>query len=95
MDAVFKREMAITHGEFLRIFNAAFAGHIVKQAADFIHMEIDGARAKIHLNPEMKKKIASLEWLVTEVELDLRGVPQQAAVRFLSRFERAFYKGGG
>ena len=89
MNNALKREMSITHEEFLRIFNSAFARYIINQGPDFINMEIAGAKVKIYLNPEMNKKIASLEWVVTEVELDLSGLPQQVATRFLSRFERA------
>jgi hypothetical protein len=90
-----KREMTITHEEFMRIFKLNFPEAIIKQGPDFIILSVEGGEARIRLLPEKRKKIATLEWVVTDVELDLSGVKRGAAERFLVRFERAYYKGGG
>lgn len=95
MGTTFKREMAISHGEFMRIFNTAFSGYIVSQGPDFIVINVEDTEARIQLAPEESRKIAALEWVVTGVELDLRGLSGPASARFIASFDRTFQKGGG
>ena len=69
MCSMVKREMTITHEEFLRVFTTAFTKEIIAQGLDFFVIDVDGKEVRIHLNPEKRKKIASLEWIVTDVDL--------------------------
>ena len=95
MNVTLKREMAITHDEFLRIFKRAFAKEIVSLEPELMVISLNGERAWIRLLSEKKKKIGSLEWVVTDVELDMGNVPQSGVDRFLAGFDQAFQKGGG
>lgn len=95
MSVTSRREMAITHDEFLRIFNRAFAHLIVELETDVIVINLDGERMRIRLLPEKRKKIGVLEWVTTEVELVMGNVPRVSADRFIDAFEQAFQKGGG
>ena len=95
MASLHKLEMAISHEEFFRIFNNSFPEEIVSRDEECIVLDLGGKAVRIRLLPERRKTIASLEWVVSEIELDMTGVAPAAAAQFLARFERAYYKGGG
>ena len=50
---------------------------------------------KITLAPETVRKLAMLEFPVTEVTIEFSGFSASERASFLSRFDLAYQKGGG
>ncbi|MBF2759412.1 MAG: hypothetical protein ISN28_03970 [Ectothiorhodospiraceae bacterium AqS1] len=94
---VLRRQMSISRREFMRSLIPAIAPATFETDADGHHIELVGApgRVEIHLSDEREQRLASLRLPVIDVRITLTGFEPQARMRFLSKFERAFQRGGG
>ena len=91
----FSRDMGITHGEFFRTLPAALPMlPYTVQGHDVIIAE-DTQRLVISLSPEGRRRIAALSLPTTQVHFTFTGYSPQDVEQFMSRFDRAFQRGGG
>lgn len=91
----FSRDMGITHREFFRTLPAALAQtSYTVQGRDVIITE-DTRRLVITLSPEGRRRIAVLSLPTTQVHFAFSGYSPQDVEQFMSRFDRAFQRGGG
>ena len=89
------REMSISHREFFRLLPKAVNGATVFRRGNQVSIMTSAGAVKITLAPETIRKLAVMEFPVTEIsiEFDNFSAPERAA--FLSRFDLAYQKGGG
>ncbi|WP_025769565.1 hypothetical protein [Thioalkalivibrio sp. HK1] len=94
---VIRRRMSITRREFMRSLIPAIAPAKFEESIDGHLIEVIGApgRVEIHLSDERERRLASLRLPIIDVRITLTGFEPEARKRFLSRFERAFQRGGG
>jgi hypothetical protein len=89
------KEMAITHGEFLRILPGALPDTNHRIEGNRITVGAGDRRFEITLSDEGQRRIALLTLPVTHVTLDFIGYREREIEQVLSRFDRAFQRGGG
>jgi len=95
MATVYERDMTITHKEFLRLLPKAINGLDYQLNGNQIDIVGDGRSIKISLAKESIRKIASLALPVTLVRIELHGFDETEKVKFMSRFDLSYQKGGG
>ncbi len=93
-DAV-KKEMAITHEDFSRIFARAFDSEDYAVEGNRYLMEAQGRRLTIEIGGQRVRKIALLEIPATTVRFEFSGYTPAQRQAFLERFDLAFQRGGG
>ncbi len=90
---VFKKEMAITHQDFIRLLTRAYVGKCIEVKNNEICI-LDGRnKVEITLSEESERKIALITLPVTHVKFSLFGY--ENAEREIKRVERHFQRGGG
>ena len=89
------KEMGISHAEFFRILPAALPGFHLTLKDGIVDANDGERRVEISLAPEGRRRIALLELPVTRVRLVLRGYGNEEAGAVVTRFDRAFQRGGG
>ena len=89
------REMSITHNEFFRLLPRAVNDAAVARQGNRIDITTGTGLVKITLAPETVRKLAMLEFPVTEVTIEFNGFSASERVAFLARFDLAYQKGGG
>ncbi len=94
-DASLTREMSITHKEFFRLLPKAVESAPVSHRDDAVVITTRTGRVRVTLAPETTRKLAMLEFPVTEITLEFTGFTAAARQAFLARFNLAFQKGGG
>ena len=89
------REMSITHKEFFRLLPRAVNNAAVSRQENQVNITTGTGLVKITLAPETIRKLAIMEFPVTEITIEFSGynAPERAA--FLARFDLAYQKGGG
>ncbi len=87
--------MTITHKEFLRLLPKAINGLDYQLNGNQIDIVDAGRSIKIKLAEESIRKIASLALPVTLVHIELRNFSEAEGLKFMSRFNLAYQKGGG
>lgn len=90
-----RREMGITHKEFLRSLAPAVAPATFTVAGRTISVIGAPGKVEITLSEERERRIALLRLPVVDVDIELTGFAPEALERFLTRFDRAFQRGGG
>ena len=95
MPVIYKREMTITHKEFLRLLPKALNGLSYQQDENQILVKDGDGLIRITLSEESIRKIASLSLPTTFVHIELTGYRESGAEKFMSRFDLAYQKGGG
>ena len=89
------REMSITHNEFFRLLPRAVNDAAVARQGNQVNITTGTGLVKITLAPETVRKLAMLEFPVTEVTIEFSGFSASERASFLSRFDLAYQKGGG
>ena len=89
------REMSITHNEFFRLLPRAVNDAAVARQGNRITITTGTGLVKITLAPETVRKLAILEFPVTEVTIEFNGFSASERAAFLARFDLAYQKGGG
>lgn len=94
---VLHRQMSISRREFMRSLIPAIAPATFETDSEGHLIEVIGAPGKveIRLSDERERRLASLCLPIIDVRITLAGFEPEAKKRFLSRFERAFQRGGG
>lgn len=92
---VVKREMTISHSEFRRILERAFAGEFRRVRSDRFDFDLEGGRISVILGQESSARIGVITIPVTAVSLEFREMEEDQARAFILRFDRAFQRGGG
>ena len=87
--------MGITHSEFFRTLPAALPTLPCTIQGHEVIVGDDTRRLVITLSPEGRRRIASLSLPTTQVHFTFSGYSSQDIERFMSRFDRAFQRGGG
>ena len=90
-----RREMGITHKEFLRSLAPAVAPATFTVEGRTISVLGAPGKVEITLSEERERRIALLRLPVVDVEIALSGFEPDALDRFLVQFDRAFQRGGG
>ena len=90
-----RREMGITHAEFFRSLVPAVAPATFTVSGRSISVIGAPGKVEITLSEERERRIALLRLPVVDVEIELSGFDPDALDRFLTRFDRAFQRGGG
>lgn len=89
-------EMGITHADFRRIFPRITAdaanteGDLERRVA-----WADGRALTVTVSPEMIRRIALLRLPYVNINFEFQGFSAAQQADFLTRFDRAFHKGGG
>ncbi len=95
-DVVIKKDMGITHAEFLRLLPRALDGNGFNVAGTTITFNDHSGRAlTIQLGPEGERRIALMRIATTPVSLHFQGYDEAALALFMTRFDRAYQRGGG
>ncbi len=89
------REMSITHKEFFRLLPKAVNNAALARQGNQVGITTGAGLVKITLSPETVRKLALLEFPVTEVIIEFNGFSASERASFLSRFDLAYQKGGG
>lgn len=89
------REMSISHREFFRLLPRAAGGAPVSRRGDQAEINTGRGVVRIMLAPETIRKLATMEFPVTEVTIEFNGLRAAEQAAFLSRFDLAYQKGGG
>ena len=95
---VLRREMSISHREFLRSLVPAVAPatfEVTGESALTITVQGAPGDVTIRVSAERERRIALLALPVVDVEIELTGFEAQAYERFMRQFDRAFQRGGG
>lgn len=90
-----RREMSITHKEFLRSLAPAVAPATFTVQGRSISVIGAPGKVEITLSEERERRIALLRLPVVDVAIELSGFAPDALDRFLAQFDRAFQRGGG
>lgn len=90
-----RREMSITHKEFLRSLAPAVAPATFTVQGRSISVVGAPGKVEITLSEERERRIALLRLPVVDVAIELSGFEPDALDRFLAQFDRAFQRGGG
>ena len=90
---VFRKEMAITHRDFLRLLRRALGGRELASRDGAVTLDEGRRVLEITLSPESQRRIGMLALPVTEVRFRYTGYADPA--RHLARLERSFQRGGG
>ena len=90
-----RREMGVTHAEFMRTLPSATAGLPQSREAGHIRIAVGPGTVNIELGPEAKRRIGSLAVPTTAVTLRFSGFTTKQVQQFLERFDRSFHRGGG
>jgi hypothetical protein len=90
-----KREMSISHADFLRLVPQALKGFDYRIDDAVVTAHRDEHRVTFKLGAERERRIASLTLPVTDVEIDLDGFEDEDAQAFIARFETVYRRGGG
>ena len=90
-----RREMSITHKEFLRSLAPAVAPATFTVQGRSISVIGAPGKVEITLSEERERRIALLRLPVVDVGIELTGFEPEALKRFLTQFDRAFQRGGG
>lgn len=90
-----RREMSITHKEFLRSLAPAVAPATFTVQGRSISVIGAPGKVEITLSKERERRIALLRLPVVDVAIELSGFEPDALDRFLAQFDRAFQRGGG
>jgi hypothetical protein len=87
--------MGITHSEFFRTLPSALAALPYTVQGHEVIVNDDTRWLVISLSPEGRRRIAALSLPTTQVHFTFSGYSPQDIDRFMSRFDRAFQRGGG
>lgn len=90
-----RKDMAISHADFMRILPAALDGTHFTRAGDLIQVEDQRGRVEIRLLPETVRTLSSLQIPRTEIELRFFDYGEHAIKAFMSRFDLHYRRGGG
>ena len=89
------REMSITHNEFFRLLPRAVNNAALARQGNQVDITTATGLVKITLSPETVRKLAIMEFPVTEVTIEFNGFSASERAAFLARFDLAYQKGGG
>jgi hypothetical protein len=98
---IFKREMGITHREFLYTLQRAVEGRTYQvrdgegKRDGRIDIEDGDNSIVIHLPAQRVRRIATIKLPITDVEYHFVGHTQDEADRVMRRFEIHYQRGGG
>lgn len=91
-----KKQMGITHHEFVRLLPQAVGSHRFHVHGSHVDVENDhGHRVHIDLGDEEVRQIALMRIPTTPVTLTFEGYDEDARTAFMQRFDRAYHRGGG
>lgn len=89
------KEMTISHRDFFRILPGALETDGFRVDGNCVTAGEGSRRLEIIVSPETQRRIALLTLPVTRVSLEFVGYEAEEAAAALSRFDRAFQRGGG
>lgn len=89
------RELGYSHREFFRALPPALEGWEWCSDGQVVNAWRDDARVKLTLGPEGVRVIALLRLPMTRVEFAFEGLDEAGIDDFMTRFRRAFQRGGG
>ena len=87
--------MSITHKEFFRLLPRAVNNAVLARQGNNVDITTSAGLVKITLSPETVRKLAIMEFPVTEVTIEFSGFSASERAAFLARFDLAYQKGGG
>ena len=95
MSDIYRREMTITHKDFLRLLPKALNGFSFHTIDDHIVATEDNKTIKIRLSAEKSRQLGVFTLPITDVSVELQNFTAEDADKFMSRFTLAYQKGGG
>lgn len=90
-----RREMSITHTDFLRTFPEAMGDMPHDIDGTHITARDGGKRLDINLSNESERDIGSLELPRTFIDMDFSGFSEQEINAFFVTWDHHFQRGGG
>jgi hypothetical protein len=88
--------MGLSHDDFFRVFPSVVAPAAWRREGYTVHVEwADGARLAATVSVQKLRRIASLSLPYVDIRFCFVGMALAERERFLTRFDRAFQKGGG
>lgn len=97
MEYTIKREMTITHADFLRLIPRALSSFEYELLPGNTEIKINHPCGKIiiRLLSETERKLGSLSLSVTQLEFNFLDLSSNDIEEFLNRFDLCYRKGGG
>lgn len=89
------KEMGITRSEFLRLLKTAVDPASFNQSGDDVDVIGAPGKVRIRLSGDRERRIALIRLPVLDVDLELSGFSGEALRAFMTRFDRAYQRGGG
>jgi hypothetical protein len=90
-----KREMSITHVDFLRTFPEAMSDMPYDIAGKRITAHDGGKRLEINLSSEFEQDVGSLELPLTFIDLGFSGFSEPEINAFFVNWDHHFQRSGG
>lgn len=88
--------MGISHDDFFRVFPSVLGLASWRRDGLAIHVQWPrGATLVARVSAQMQRRIASLSLPYVDVGFEFVGMEAEERSAFLTRFDRAFQKGGG
>ncbi|MHC8509842.1 MAG: hypothetical protein ACYYKD_10735 [Rhodospirillales bacterium] len=93
--AVFKKDMACTRAEMAAGLARAFGAEPRAEGADILVIAAGSGVLRVTMGPQQTRTIAMLSIKHMDVTLAFEGMDDAAVREALTRFDRAFQRGGG
>lgn len=90
-----RREMGVSHAEFLRILAGVPGCENHAVGENIISIGNGEKQVQIHLSPEKERRLGALRLPSTMVEMIFSGHGEAEAERFLATLDNHFRRGGG
>ncbi len=90
-----RREMSITHDDFLRTFPEAMGDMPYDVDGPKITAHDGGKRLEIKLSNESERDVGSLELPLTFIDMDFSGFNEQEINAFFVNWDHHFQRSGG
>lgn len=92
---VLRREMGISHADFLRVFPEVIGGQAFDVNGRRVTVRQPGRQLTIELSLEQTRRLGELSLPVTHVRFEFSGYAGAEIRHFMGRFDRLFHRGGG
>lgn len=93
--ATFDKEMSISHQDFLRILPGALGTGDYRLYGNRVVFGDEAHRMEITLSAEAERRVGALALPLTHVRLQFFGYAETDLRTAMTRFDRAFQRGGG
>jgi hypothetical protein len=93
---VYQADMGFSHRELIKgLPSAVFPYTVNRVSSDTYSFTLENRIARLHLGPEISRKIASLKLPVTKIIIEFENFSALQYESFMERFKKYLHRGGG